>query len=64
LSEEVTVKVRMPLWIVREAERRKIDPDKIAKAAVKLAILEDILGKHGLEEEDLEWILEKRKQQS
>ena len=60
-AEEAVVRVRLPKWIIEEAHKRGIGDDAIARAAVKLALLEEILSRHGLEEEDLEWILKRRK---
>ena len=60
-SEEIVVSVRLPKWIVEEARKRSLAAEAIARAAVKLAMLEEILSKHGLEEEDLEWIRMRRR---
>ncbi len=60
-AEEVVIEVRLPKWILEEARKRNIGKDAIAKAAVKLALLEEILSRHGLEEEDLEWLMKRRK---
>jgi len=60
-TEEAIVRVRLPKWIVEEARKRGLEEDAIARAAIKLALLEEILSKHGLEEEDLEWIRKRRK---
>ena len=61
-AEEAVIPVRLPRWVVEEARRRGLGDDIIARAAIKLALLEEILSKHGLEEEDLEWIQRKRKE--
>jgi len=60
-AEEVVIEVRLPKWILEEARKRNIGKDAIARAAVKLALLEEILSRHGLEEEDLEWLMKRRK---
>ena len=60
-AEEAVIPVRLPRWVVEEARKRGLREDVIARAAVKLALLEEILSKHGLDEEDLEWIQRKRK---
>ena len=60
-AEEAVIPVRLPRWIVEEARRRGLRDDAIARAAVKLALLEEIVSKHGLDEEDLEWIRRRRK---
>ena len=61
-AEETVIPVRLPRWVVEEARKRGLGEDHIARAAVKLALLEEILSKHGLDEEDLEWIRKKRKE--
>ena len=61
-AEEAVIPVRLPKWFVEEAHRRGLRDDVIARAAIKLALLEEILSKHGLDEEDLEWIRRKRKE--
>ena len=61
-AEEAVIPVRLPKWVVEEARKRGLGEDVIARAAIKLALLEEILSKHGLDEEDLEWILRKRKE--
>ncbi len=60
-AEEAVIPVRLPRWVVEEARKRGLEEDVIARAAIKLALLEEILSKHGLDEEDLEWIRRKRK---
>ena len=60
-AEEAVIPVRLPRWVVEEARKRGLREDVIVRAAVKLALLEEILSKHGLDEEDLEWIRRKRK---
>ncbi|BAF34719.1 hypothetical protein APE_0278a [Aeropyrum pernix K1] len=60
-TEDAVVRVRLPRWIVEEARKRGLGEDAIARAAVKLALLEEILSKHGLEEDDLEWIRMRRR---
>jgi hypothetical protein len=60
-AEEAFIRVRLPKWIVEEVHRRGLEEDAIAKAAIKLALLEEIISKHGLEEEDLEWIRKRRR---
>ncbi len=59
--EETVIRVRLPKWIVDEAHRRGLKEDDLARAALKLTLLEEIISQHGLDEEDLEWILGKRK---
>ncbi len=61
-AEETVIPVRLPRWVVEEARKRGLGEDVIARAAIKLALLEEILSKHGLDEEDLEWIRRKRKE--
>ena len=60
-TEEAVIPVRLPRWVAEEARKRGLGEDVIARAAIKLALLEEILSKHGLDEEDLEWIRRKRK---
>ncbi|MCE4603463.1 MAG: hypothetical protein F7B20_00660 [Aeropyrum sp.] len=60
-AEEAVVSVRLPRWIVEEAHKRGLGEDAIARAAVKLALLEEILSQHGLDEEDLTMDPEKEK---
>ncbi len=62
-AEETVVRVRLPRWIVEEAHKRSLGEDAIARAAVKLALLEEILSQHGLDEEDLEWIQKRRRRE-
>ena len=61
-AEEAVISVRLPRWVVEEARKRGLGEDVIAMAAIKLALLEEILSEHGLDEEDLEWIRRKRKE--
>ncbi len=62
-AEEAVIPVRLPRWVVEEARKRGLREDVIVRAAVKLALLEEILSKHGLDEEDLEWLRKKRKRE-
>lgn len=59
--KEVTIKVKLPSWLVEEARKRGVSEKALATAALKLALLEEILSTHGLDEEDLEWILSRRR---
>ena len=60
-TDEATIHVRLPRWIVEEVRRIGLRDEAIARAAIKLVLLEEILSKYGLEEEDLEWIQKKKK---
>ncbi|MCE4605166.1 MAG: hypothetical protein F7C08_01355 [Desulfurococcales archaeon] len=60
-AEEAVVRVRLPRWIVEKVHKRGLGEDAIARAAVKLALLEEILSQHGLDEEDLERIQKRRR---
>ncbi|GBF09059.1 hypothetical protein apy_07840 [Aeropyrum pernix] len=53
-SEEAIIRVRLTRWIVEEARKRGLEEEAIARAAIKLALLEEILSKHGFNEEDLD----------
>jgi len=59
--EDVTIEVKLPSWLVKEARKHGVSEKAIATAALKLALLEEILTRHGLDEEDLEWILSRRR---
>ena len=59
--EEITIRVKLPSLLVEETRKRGISEQAIARAALKLSLLDEVISRHGLEEEDIQLILSRKR---